>query len=309
MIIKQRTTPTEITKLEAVIPRLSMPQSNRLEKDLAYREKGYNGELKVDRYTAFLKDDFTILHDVYLHNKRSSFQIDSLIISPHSMYIIEIKDLSGTLLLNFNANQFLRTHNGIEESFRNPFIQATTNKLQLTDWLAHHKIVDIPIFPLVAIADQTTILKIIPEDFNITKTIMHGELIPHQITKIENGLEKGIKHPHRKIGAKILKECQIFDFDLHDEYGILPTNILGGVQCPSCGKLGMGRKYSRWNCGYCDHTSKDAHKKTLQDYLLLVKPWITNQECRQFLGLQSRNAATRILKAANLNYQNKRWVK
>lgn len=312
MIIKKRTPPIEITKLEAVIPRL--PQAHitkRLEKELANCRKGYEGEQKVDRYTALLKNNFTILHDVYLHNYGSSFQIDTLLIGPHCIFVIETKDLSGTLLFNFNTNQFIRKYNNKEESFRNPIIQATTNKLQLMEWLSNRYINDIPIYPLVAVADPRTIIKVIPEYQDISNTIMHGENIPHQIMKIDEELAGGTKQLHSKIGTLILQECATFDLDLSKEHGVIPKSILGGVQCPSCKTFGMKRKHSNWNCAHCKHTSRNAHLRALADYFLLVKPWITNKECRQFLRLESRSVATRILTASGLQYdkKTKRWLK
>ncbi|WP_430790342.1 hypothetical protein VBD025_06210 [Virgibacillus flavescens] len=57
--------------------------------------------------------------------------------------------------------------------------------------------------------------------------------------------------------------------------------------------------------------SKDAHEKTINDYLLIVKPSITNKEARKLLMLTSRSTATRILKASNLTYDKyrKHWVR
>lgn len=311
MIINWRTPPIEIIKLEAAIPRLPTGLTKRLVKELVNSRKGYNGEKKVDRFTALLKNDFTILHDVFLYNNGSSFQIDTLIIGPHAIFVIEIKDLSGTLLFNFITNQFIRIYNNKEESFRNPIIQATTNKLQLTEWLSNHNIIDIPIYSLVAIADPRTIIKVVPEDHKLSDTVMHGEYIPHQVMKIDAQLEGNARHSHQKIGKIILQGCETFDFDLKKEYGISPASILRGVQCPSCKTLGMNRKHSRWNCSHCGHTSRDAHVQALYDYFLLIKPWITNEQCRQFLMLESRSVATRILSASGLQYHKKlkRWLK
>lgn len=316
MIIRKRTTPIKIRKLEAVIPRLPPTYKGRrhLESVLAIRKKGYDGEQKVDRYTsAILKENFTILHNVYLYNKGSSFEIDTLIIGPHSIIIVEIKDYIGTVTFDFILNQFTREYRGQVTGFRNPVIQTTTSTVLFTEWLNnHHHTKDIPIHSLIAIGDPSTIIKVIPENKDITDIVMHGEYIPHQVMKINSKLESASQQAHRKIGALILQECKPFDFDLNAEYGIKPDDLLGGVQCPGCRLLGMNRKHSKWNCFHCGLTSRDAHVKTLNNYFLLFnKTWITNRECRQFLGLESRSVATRLLKAYNLKYQieNKRWVK
>lgn len=311
MILKERRPPIEITQLEAVIPRLSKVHiMKRIEKELSNSRKGYAGEQKVDRYTSLLKNDFTILQDVYLYNNGTSFQIDTLIIGPRGIFVIEIKDLSGTLLFNLITNQFIRIYHNKEESFRNPIIQATTNKLQLTEWLSNRNIKDIPIYSLVAIADPSTIIKVTPEDRDISNIVMHGEYIPHQIIQIDNRLAGRSSQSHPKIGKLILQECKAFDLDLTKEYGIIPESILGGVVCPRCNKIGMNRKHGKWNCTHCHHTSKDAHIQALSDYFSLIKPWITNKECRRFLSIESRSVATRLLITANLKYEKKlkRWL-
>ncbi|WP_430790340.1 nuclease-related domain-containing protein [Virgibacillus flavescens] len=226
MIIKKRTTPIDIAKLEAAIPRLPVSYRNRLEKQLVIRHKGYNGELKVDRYTeAMLAHNFTILHDVYLYNKGCSFQIDTLIIGSHCIFVVEIKDYSGTILFNFTTNQFTRIFNHSETSFRNPIIQSTTNKHQLTQWLEAHNFTSIPIFSLVAIADPGTILKIFPEDFDISNVVMHGEYLPHRIMKIDEEFSKEKRLLHQKIGAVILKNCEVFNSDFIIESGIDPRHL------------------------------------------------------------------------------------
>ena len=306
MNIKSRTTPSEIHVLEGLIRRLPPTHRlrRRLEEDLAYRRKGYVGEKAVDRFTAsLLQGNFTILHDVYLKHKGSGFQIDTLIVGPHCIFVIEIKNYLGTVTFDFNLNQFTREHNGKITGFRNPIIQATTNKLLLTEWLTDRNVNDIPIYPLVAISDPGTIIKVIPEDQILSREVMHGEYMPQQVWKMDqefNGKRHG--HLHQKIGAIILGACEKYDFDYEKEYGINQRELLGGVHCSSCGRLGMVRTYKYWQCNYCQLSSRNAHIPGINDYLLLVKPWISNKACMQFLQIPSRHLTTRLLKTSNLIY-------
>lgn len=315
MKVKNRLTPIQIHVLEALIRRL--PPTHRLrrriEEDLAYSRKGYIGEKDVDRFTAaLLQHNFTILHDVYLRHKGSGFQIDTLIISPHCIFVVEIKNYIGTVTFDFNLNQFTREYNGKITGFRNPTIQATTNKLLLTEWLADQNIVDIPIYSLVAISDPSTIIKVIPENRDISHEVMHGEYMPQQVLKIDQEHE-GKRHGllHQKVGAMILGACVEYNFDYGKEYGINQRELLGGVQCSRYGKLGMVRTYKYWECNYCQFSSRNAHIPAIHDYLLLVKPWISNKECMQFLQIPSRHLTTRLLKTSNLIYGpvRRRWYK
>lgn len=315
MIIKKRTTPIEILVLEALLRRLPPAHKARrkLEEDLAYSQKGFEGEKSVDRFTAaLLQTNFTILHDVYLYNKNASFQIDSLIIGPHCIFVVEIKNYVGTVTFDFILKQFTREHNGKITGFRNPITQASTNKLLLTEWLADRNITDIPIYPLVAISDPSTIIKVIPEDRDISNVLMHGEYMSQQVMKIDQELEgRRHGHLHQKVGSMVLGKCEVYNFDFRQKYGIDSKDILGGVQCPECGMLGMMRGYKYWECKHCGKTDSDAYMRALHDYLLLIKPSISNSECMQFLQMQSRHLASRLLKTSNLIYDpaRRKWNK
>ncbi|WP_430790397.1 nuclease-related domain-containing protein [Virgibacillus flavescens] len=306
MIIKWRTTPIEIHVLEALTRRL--PRCDRrIEEDLAFCQKGYEGEKKVDRFTnSLLKNNFTILHDVYIQHNGASFQIDTLIIGPYCIFVVEIKNYAGEVTFDFNLNQFTRELNGKLTGFRNPIIQATTNSILLTEWLTDHEISDVPIYSLVALSDPSTILKILPENSEFPNEVMHGEYLAQYILK-----EKGNPHGylHQKIGAVILNECGTFNFDYKHKYKIECKDILCGVQCPTCGRLGMKRIHNKWICEKCSITSAIAHQSALTDYLLLIKPWITNSECMRFLGFNSKNVATKLLKEQKLKYDKdrRRW--
>ncbi|MFZ3577491.1 nuclease-related domain-containing protein [Virgibacillus sp. DJP39] len=310
MIIKKRKPPIEIHVLEALIRRLP-PGQNKLQAELAKSNKGFKGEKTVDRFTATLpQNNFTILHDLFLHNKSSSFQIDTLIISPHCIYVVEIKNFVGTVTFDLIVNQLTREHNGHVSGFRNPMIQATTNRHLLTEWLSEHNIVDIPIHPIVAISEPSTIIRVKPAERDISESVMHGEYMPQQIMKMEHALE-GKRHAylHQKIGTLLIAEEGTFNFDYQKKYGIQPGEIMNGVQCPRCGLIGMERKQKSWHCTACGEKDKKAYLTALSDYFILVKPWITNSECMKYLQVNSRHIVTRLLKSSDLTYdeQNKSW--
>src|SRR5690625_5566190 len=67
----------------------------------------------------------------------------------------------------------------------------------------------------------------------------------------------------------------------------------------------MVRRHKKWHCMKCGEYSKHAHLKTLSDYFLLFKPWITNKECVNFLQIHSRHVVSRLLKNSNLIYEPK----
>lgn len=114
MIIRYRNRPQPLRTLDALITRLpsNHPQLKRLQKDAAKLQKGYNGERKLDYHIEYLSDDFTIMADVCfsLHNKQT--QIDSLIVSDHAIFIVEVKSFTGIITFDTTLRQCYRDMEG-----------------------------------------------------------------------------------------------------------------------------------------------------------------------------------------------------
>lgn len=314
MALKQRTEPVVLKKLDALLPRLSLEfyRLQDLKGESARSYKGYIGEKKVDGYIETYFSKCTILHDVCLRINGSTFQIDTIIITLHALYIIEIKNFNGKITFNTNLKQFTREDGQIETGFRHPITQAENHKLYLTNWLYERNIYDVPIHFFIAISDPGTIIKVMGDEGAVSRVVAHGEHIPEKITKIEEQYRRKSRHSinRQMIGGKILKECKDFDFDILGRYGVKWSDIIPGVRCPGCGVSGMKRQQRNWHCLKCGRKSKNAHLKAISDYFLLIKPSISNKECRWFLGLESRSIATRILQSSGLVYmkERKRWI-
>lgn len=110
---------------------------------------------------------------------------------------------------------------------------------------------------------------------------------------------------HEKIGKIIRGASRDYDKDIMQEYGATIQDLRPGVQCQRCGRLAMSRIYNNWLCGNCNNSSSYAHKKAIQDYFLLHKPWINNKMCKYWLQLPNKGITTRILKKSNLLYNAK----
>jgi len=306
MIIKHRSKPLPLQKIDAAIPRLSQHCRSlpKMQEDAKIRQHGYNGERKVDYFINNLAPKFTILHDVYLRESSKNFQIDSLIIANHSIFIVDSKNYMGTIRFNTILKQLTRNDGKIESGFEYPITQVENQKIHLENWLAKHNLINIPVYGHAAIADPSTIVKVSGDEEEIAKVVAHGAEFPKMILDkdIETGRADNEKLPHYKIGRAILQECRDFNIDIFKYYDLRPTDILPGVICPDCGLLGMKRVHSGWECNRCGCRSRNAHLNALSDYLLLMNDFISNTECMWFLGLTSRHAATRILKDSFLVY-------
>ena len=100
MILKDREYPLKAQILEAVLRRLPTghPQKEQIENELGITLAGYHGEQSINYYLNFLPpENYLIMHDLRLKSPRSDtyFQIDTLILHPAFLLIIEVKNFAG----------------------------------------------------------------------------------------------------------------------------------------------------------------------------------------------------------------------
>ena len=315
MILRNRTKPLPLRKLDAAIPRLSpqFPGLPKMKEDAKKQQQGYTGEIKVDYFIDNLAPMYSILRDVYLRVNGKNFQIDSYIKADYSIYVVDAKNYDGMIIFNTLLKQLTRSDGKIESGFEYPITQVKNQTFHLQNWLSHHNFSHIPITSLVAIADPSTIVKVEGSQEEVGKYVTHGANVSDLILTRERQLaRKGAKKlPAHQIERAILHECREFDINLFKKYGVRPTDILPGVICRDCGLRGMKRVHSGWWCPKCRQKHYNAHLKALADYLLLVKNTINNKECMWFLALDNRGTATRILKKSGLIYDEKykHWYK
>lgn len=306
MILRHRSKPLPLQLIDAAIPRL--PQHSKflteLKKDAKIRQQGYNGEIKVDYFIDSLAPKYTILHDVYLRENGRNFQIDSLVIADHSIFIVDSKNYTGSITFNTILKQLTRNDGKVESGYEYPITQVENQSFHLQNWLVQHKVTGIPIYGYVAIADPSTIIKVEGNEQEIAEVVAHGATIPKMIMDKDGAMGRTGKEKLQayQIGKIILRECREFNINMFKHYGMRPTDILPGVICPECKLLGMSRVHSSWECKRCGCHSRTAHLNALSDYFLLVNDLISNSECMRFLGLNSRHAVSRILKNSNLIY-------
>ena len=312
MIIKKRNKPLPLRKYDVIGRRLRphFPQLPEIQREQAIRAKGYEGEKAVDYHIDFLAEETTILHDVCLTVMGKQFQMDSLVITPHVIFPVDAKNYSGTITFDTVLHQLTRDDGKKETGYNYPMTQAELQKFKLQKWIQERNLPVIPIYPLIAISNPGTIIKVKGDERGLAKVVAHAAKIPSMILeKNKEYSETYSKINDRKLGHTILRECVEFNIDVIKKHSIQASNLMPGVQCPACERLGMKRIHGTWECRHCFTRSKSAHHQALADYMLVVKPWITNTECMQFLQLKSRSVATRILRSSNLIYQKeyRRW--
>ncbi|MDP4551966.1 nuclease-related domain-containing protein [Alkalihalobacillus macyae] len=307
MIGKLHDAPLNLLKMDALLRRLP-PYHNRYEEvkeQLKMYSAGFYGEKSIDFPLSFLEEKrFMIYHDLRLYDGTHHFQIDTLVISQHYILIIEVKNISGTLMFDPIFNQMIRISNTKEEAFPDPLIQVERQRYQLQLFLSKLKLPKIPIETLIVISNRSTVLKATHEIDAITSKVIRSEYLPTKVRSIDKRypIEILTMKQVRKLGRFLVKQHDPLDRDILKQFSIPVADLLVGVQCSSCARLPMLRVHGKWFCESCSFASKNAHLKAINDYALLISKEITNQEFRGFLELSSEDAATRLLKSMNLEF-------
>ena len=312
MILRKRNKPLALQKYEALQARLPANSEYHasIERQIELATRGYQGELNTDKYLTILSTRFTILEDVCLVSGKQTFQIDTILITPNALYIIEVKSLRSNLTFDTNLNQFITGSGNRQSGYNHPITQAKAQKLKLQNWLFEHNQPNIPIHIFIAISEPSTIINVIGDHEKIANTVTHSENIPWKIIEYEKQYTANQKYQHQKIGHVILKHCKDFDLDILTEQRIPPRQLIPGIRCHQCNYLGMTRVKWSWICPRCQYNDKMAAIKGIDEYLLLVKPWAINKEILNYLNIDSRYVVSRLLKShPRLQYarRRRRW--
>ena len=273
IFIKERTRPLTLQVVDALTPRLhkTHPQLPFLKEQAAKLQKGYNGERKLDYYLNILSDEFSILNDITLKNKQNIFQIDSIVMTNHAIFIIESKSLEGVITLDTNLQQLVQTYQNKKFSYKYPITQLENIKFQFMQWLEQHQLSGLPIFYFLSIADSSSILNVIGDQEYLRQIVTFTENIPMLIMQKNDKLKKVYKPNSplkNKVITTIMSKCEDFQVDILKQFRIKKEDILPGIVCNQCYQLDCEYIFNSafWYCKNCHHKMKHAHKRALNDY-------------------------------------------
>lgn len=299
-----RSIPLIIKKEEALLRRLLVNHRNKKEirDNLRKAWTGFRGEVNLDYHLSFLPEkEYIIFHDVRLNNSERHFQIDTLILTPYFILIIESKNYFGTLFFDQISKQLIRTYQNQENGFSDPIMQVKRQNRNLEMWIKEQRIKSCPIEYLIAIGSPSTIIKTNPGREQIFERVLHAEHVPEKIKELEANYKEKCLSPYliQKMSQIIRQQQHPQSINIFEKYNIHPSEILQGVICPSCQTPPMIRIHSNWYCRKCKTTSKNAHEEAINDYLFLYNS-MTNKQCREFLNIPSINVCTFLLQNMNL---------
>lgn len=302
MYMNKRKRSRKLEFLEAVLCRIrsNHPKIPVIQEQLRREKSGHQGELILDSFLHYLPyQDYYIIKGLRLANERHThFQIDTLLLTPTHIPIIEAKNLAGTIEVDENRAQMIQ--NG-EIGYENPMLQAQFQLGELHRWLARFGLPIASFEYLVAMTNLNCIIKTAPGSEAEFRVCRGRSVIP-RLNQFSAKYQQVIySHTDLQYISKVLLEHHVEPtFDIEKMYKIKRSEIFYKVHCPCCGQLGMKYQGGSWHCMRCSFKSKDAHLKALKDYYLIFGPEITNKQFREFLGLESIYVASKMLKKLGL---------
>ncbi|PLR96096.1 nuclease-related domain-containing protein [Bacillus sp. T33-2] len=310
LIAKFRSIPLRILMDEALERRLPVeyPKKPEIQQNIARRRAGFNGEKILDYYLSVLpENNFTFLHDLRLSNGETYFQIDTLLLSPNFVLLIEVKHITGTLFFDRTFEQLIRISKENEEKFINPVAQAERQHRQFSKWLKDHHFNVIPVDYMVVFTHPSTILKSSPDYSQLNHKACDIELLSKNIDRLSQWYktEKMSVKEIKRLTTLLLKKHSPHRPNILKTYNLSSTDIIPGVQCSKCLALPMIRTRGKWHCPHCLASSKEAHVDALRDFALIFHPTITNYQLRNFLRLESSYIAKYLLDVMQLPFTGK----
>jgi len=299
--------------LEALIRRLPSTHVDYMNhfSRLMRIQAGFAGEKRVDAewLEINLPNPHYFLHDLQILNHfGTTHQIDTILLCPHFILILEIKNITGFLEYDESFTQFTRTTaEGDVEGMIDPFHQVGRHAELLKGILQHYK-VEIPVHYAVVLATKNAILS----------ESLKGQPIFHV-----SGLRYYVRNCLKQ-HKEVILEDDLFLFatklltrhmPIKREISVPVQDLLKGVLCIRCSN-GQQMSYSnkKWTCQRCGLVDQDAIFRTLEDYKLLVGDSLTNKSFCEFFAIDSPNLAYRLLqklplKAEGIKKHRKYWIK
>lgn len=306
-IVKEREISLELEQLSCLLKRL--PEHHLLAEEIKKDRRIIRSSLKGEREVAYSlkflnEDDFLILHNLRIGDENGYFQIDFLLLHKNFMLILEVKNWYGTVFFGEN-NQVTRVgDDGIEEGFPNPIPQVKLQRFRLKKWLHAYGLSNIPVDYYVVISFPSTIIKAVDANHPTPEKVIHNSDLFFRIQSLEEMYQVpfATMNQLKQLAASLIRAHTPPVKNILNKYHIAKNELIKGVVCPQCSAIPMIRRKQSWYCQKCKCFSANAHFQALNDYKLLIDNYISNQEAREFLMIDSPYVAKRILQAGKYDY-------
>ncbi|WP_257148497.1 nuclease-related domain-containing protein [Bacillus sp. AFS073361] len=283
---KSRVRSKELRVLSSLNVRMELPFKDK--QRLAYLEKGYQGEVFFDQLTSELKNDLYILNDLSLEQNKSFFQIDTLIISQHTIYPYEIKNYEGDY--RYESGNFYPKSS--KDEISNPLHQLERSKLLLRPLLKDLGFY-LPIEGDVTFVHPNFTLYQAP----LKEPIIHPTQLNSLMKKL-NEIPSKLTNRHKILADQLISLHQTDNpFTRYPAYNF--GHLKKGVICGNCHLLIIPDEGKMIVCSKCGHieTIDSAVLRCVEELVLLfpgIK--ITTNLVFEWCGVGSKKQIRRILK-------------
>jgi len=269
--------------------------SDFIREEIRKIDAGVRGEERVFERLKELRlvGAFRVFSDVCLVLDEWKVQIDCLVVTDRCCIVLESKNISGRLYFNEELDEFYKEENGTETPISNPYFQLMRHIRFMKEFLrkTHPQM---KVTGAVIMTAKSCRIMQKPTHYSIYKL----ESMVERVTQIYNSSGvASFSGEELDVVGKLLEENRSpFEYPpLCEYYRINASEIRLGVECPGCGVLGMRRTGKTWTCTSCNKRDRNAHKKAVDDYFLLINNRITNRDFRKFCMVESIYAASRML--------------
>jgi len=247
--------------------------------------KGFEGEIRFDEFTEKLKEFCLILNDLQLEIRRSSFQIDALLIFFDRIVLYEIKNYEGVHY--WGKDKFTKLNGVVME---NPALQLQKTRVRLELLLLELGCqMEVEAF-VVYINPEFTLLGA-PADERL--------LLPSQISGYFGNLRMGAAPTaEQKKLAESLTRLHKLDYPSKmPEYRY--DQLRKGIPCTACGALLETFSGHRQSCAKCGKKAnvKNAIKISISEFrLLFPNEPVSSSRMADWCGIGRRDRIFRILR-------------
>lgn len=300
MIAKAYAKSIHMEAMEKLLKRIPIehPLYTKVWNEIGATKAGDFGEELVFRELEKMNLPFKyyIFHKMLLFAE-NAFELDILLITPFGAIILEVKNITGELEFTHNPSQLIqRKESGEIKRYPCPAMQLMEYKYQLSQFFTDNNI-PIPIYGAVVFAARNSFVRASTDK----ATILYRNEVRPYLRKFHQKLPTLTDEDIEKVkDILLMKNTPFIKFPLINHYSIHQDDLIHGVECINCGFIGMQKRRHTWHCPSCKTNDPHAHKDALTTYFLLCKDFITNKESREFLLLNNRHEANKILSNSNL---------
>ena len=193
-----------IKKLEELRDKSTGKLRERLEKDIYRARRGKAGEDAVAEQLKYCGLDMYVLRDIYLKTEDLVAQIDYIVVTSKSVYVIECKNLNSDIMIDKNDNfAYVNQEKGKQARKKSPIVQNRKHKLVMERlWNNRFNIMTQPLFekpieikPLLVITNSEKFLHLENARMEIKDQVTHIEQLEEHIKRLD---EKVNNRPMKK---------------------------------------------------------------------------------------------------------------